>query len=65
MAKFALLRFKINNTFQEREKTFYHAQNPAIKMGINSISHGHQSNDLQKIFVLMMIEESDNWSTFL
>ena len=49
MAKFALLRFKINNTFQEREKTFYHAQNPAIKMGIDSISHGHQPNDPQKI----------------
>ena len=48
MAKFALLRFKINNAFQEREKTFYHAQNPVIKMGINSISHGHQPNDQQK-----------------
>ena len=33
-------------------------------MGINSISHGHQSDDPKKVFVLMMIEESDTWSKF-
>ena len=64
MAKFALLQFKINNTFEEWETTFYNAQNPARKMGINSISHGHQSDDPKEIFVLMMLEESDSWSKF-
>ena len=64
MAKFALLQFKINNTFEEWETTFYDAQNPARKMGINSISHGHQSDDPKKVFVLMMLEESDTWSKF-
>ena len=57
MAKFALLQFKINNTFEEWETTFYNAQNPARKMGINSISHGHQSDDPKEVFVLMMLEE--------
>ena len=64
MAKFALLQFKINNTFEEWETTFYNAQNPARKMGINSISHGHQSDDPKEVFVLMMLEESDTWSKF-
>ena len=64
MAKFALLQFKINNTFEEWETTFYNAQNPARKMGINSISHGHQPDDPKKVFVLMMMEKSDTWSKF-
>ena len=64
MAKFALLQFKIKNTFEEWEATFYNAQNPARKMGINSISHGHQADDPQELFVLMMLEESDTWSKF-
>ena len=64
MAKFALLQFNINNTFEEWETTFYNAQNPARKMGINSISHGHQANDPQELFVFMMLEESDIWSKF-
>ncbi len=41
MAKFALLQFKINNTFEEWETVFYGAQNPARKLVINSIGRVH------------------------
>ena len=64
MAKFALLQFKINNSFEEWETVFYGAQNPARKLGINGISHGHEPDDPQSIFVLMMIDKSDSWSKF-
>ena len=63
MAEFSLSQFKINNTFEEWETTFYNALNPVRKMGINSIRHGHQTDDTEEGFVMMM-EESDTWSKF-
>ena len=64
MAHLALLQFKISNDFDEWEKTFYAAQNPARKHGINSISHGHEADDPKSLFVLMMLDEKDTWSKF-
>ena len=33
-------------------------------MDINGISHGHQTDDTQEVFVMMMMEEFDTWSKF-
>ena len=62
MAKFALLQFKINNTFEDWETIFYRAQNPARKLGINGIRHGHEAGDPQSVFVLMTIDKSESGS---
>ena len=64
MAKFALLQFKINNTFEQWETVFYGAQNPARKLGINGIRHEHEAGDPQSVFVLMTIDKSDSRSQF-
>ena len=64
MTEFSLSQFKINNTFEEGETTFHNALNPVRKMGINSISHGDQTDDTKEVFVMMMMEESDTWSKF-
>ena len=45
MAKYAFVKFKINNEFSDWEKGFYAAQPIARKAGIVEIFHGQVSND--------------------
>ena len=64
MAKYVLLKFKINNTFSEWEKIFYAAQPNARKMGINSITHSFNVNDKKSVMVLMTIDDEKTWENF-
>ena len=45
MAKYALIKFKINNDFYDWEVAFYSSQARARKFGIVEIFHGRESND--------------------
>ena len=64
MAKYVLLKFKINNNFSDWEKTFYAAQPFARKAGINSISHSYNVSDNKSIMVLMTVDNQQSWENF-
>ena len=49
----AVLKFEINNTFDEWEKGFYSHQSTARKAGLFEIYHGHSPDNERKICVVL------------
>jgi len=49
----AVLKFEINNTFDEWEKGFYSHQSTARKAGLFEIYHGHPPDNERKICVVL------------
>ena len=61
MAKFAFIKFKIDDNFFHWEKAFYASQPAARKAGILEVFHGMQSNDPSSCAVLVTIESQEKW----
>ena len=51
MATYALLKFKINNSFSEWEQAFYASQPMARKAGLIELFHGMSEEDPQTVHV--------------
>ena len=51
MATYALLKFKINNSFSEWEQAFYASQPMARKAGLIELFHGKSEEDPQTVYV--------------
>ena len=65
MAKFAFVKFKINNDFFEWEKHFYASQPMARKAGMLELFHGMQSDDPSSCAVLVSIESQEKMDEFM
>ena len=65
MAKYALIKFKINNDFYDWEAAFYSSQARARKFGIVEIFHGRESNDSSSCAMLAIIDSADRMDKFL
>ncbi|MEL0091341.1 MAG: DUF3764 family protein [Rhodospirillales bacterium] len=65
MAQYALVKFKINNSFYDWEQAFYASQPMARKAGVLEIFHGKKSNDDTSVAVLLLIESKEKMDNFL
>ena len=65
MAKFAFVKFKINNDFYDWEKAFYSSQPLARKAGMLELFHGFQSDDPSSYAVLTSIESQEKMDEFM
>ena len=64
MAKYAFVKFKINNEFSDWEKGFYAAQPIARKAGIVEIFHGQASDDSSTCACLLHVESQEKMKKF-
>ena len=51
MATYALLKFKINNSFSEWEQAFYASQPMARKAGLIELFHGMSEEKIHKLYM--------------
>jgi hypothetical protein len=64
MASYALIKFKINNTFDEWEQSYYAAQPMARQAGIIDLFHGMAADDPQACFVLCHVPSKEVMDKF-
>ena len=60
MATYALLKFKINNSFSEWEQAFYASQPMARKAGLIELFHGMSEEDPQTVHVLVHVHSKES-----
>ena len=65
MATYALLKFKINNSFSEWEQAFYASQPMARKAGLIELFHGMSEEDPQTVNVLIHIHSKEAMDKFI
>ena len=65
MATYALLKFKINNSFSEWEQAFYASQPMARKAGLTELFHGKSEEDPQTVNVLIHIHSKEAMDKFI
>ena len=65
MATYALLKFKINNSFSEWEQAFYASQPMARKAGLIELFHGKSEEDPQTVNVLIHIHYKEAMDKFI
>ena len=64
MASYALIKFQINNNFNEWEQSFYAAQPMARQAGILELFHGMTDDDPQTCFVLCHVPSKEAMDKF-
>ena len=65
MATYALLKFKINNSFSEWEQAFYASQPMARKAGLIELFHGMSEEDPQNVHVLVHVHSKEVMDKFM
>ena len=65
MATYALLKFKINNSFSEWEQAFYASQPMARKAGLIELFHGMSEEDPQTVQVLVHVHSEESMDKFM
>ena len=65
MATYALLKFKINNSFSEWEQAFYSSQPMARKVGLIELFHGMSEEDPQTVVVLVHVHSKEAMDKFM
>ena len=65
MAKYAFIKFKINNDFYDWEKAFYSHQPLARQAGILELFHAKQADDPSSVAVLMTASSFDVFDDFM
>ena len=65
MATYALLKFKINNSFSEWEQAFYASQPMARKAGLIELFHGMSEEDPQTVHVLVHVHSKESMDKFM
>ena len=61
----AVLKFEINNTFDEWEKAFYSHQSTARKAGLFEIYHGHAPDNEKKVCVVLNALSDEHMQKFM
>ena len=64
MASYALIKFRINNDFNEWEQSFYAAQPMARQAGIIELFHGMADDDPQTCFFLCHVPSKSAMDKF-
>jgi hypothetical protein len=65
MAKYAFIKFKINNNFDDWEQAFYAHQPMARKEGILELFHAKQADDPSSVAVLMTANSFEVFDEFM
>ena len=65
MAKYALIKFKINNHFYDWEQAFYSHQPKARDAGILELFHAKQADDPSSVAVLMTASSFELFDEFM
>ena len=65
MAKYAFIKFKINNDFDDWEQAFYSHQPKARKEGILELFHAKQADDPSSVAVLMTANSFEVFDEFM
>lgn len=65
MAKYAFIKFKINNDFDDWEQAFYAHQPMARKEGILELFHAKQADDPSSVAVLMTANSFEVFDEFM
>ena len=65
MAKYAFIKFKINNDFNDWEQAFYAHQSIAREAGILELFHAKQADDPSLVPVLMTVNSFEAFDKFM
>ena len=65
MAKYALLKFKINNDFFDWEKAFYSSQPIARQAGLLELFHAKEVEDPSSVAVLVTVNSFEAMDEFM
>ena len=65
MAKYAFIKFKINNDFNDWEQAFYAHQPIAREAGILELFHAKQADDPSWVPVLMTVNSFEAFDKFM
>jgi hypothetical protein len=65
MAKYAFIKFKINNDFHSWEQAFYSHQPMARQAGILELFHAKQADDPSSVAVLMTANSFEVFDEFM
>jgi hypothetical protein len=60
-----VLKFEINNKFDEWEKAFYSHQSLARASGIYELYHGHAPDNEQKVCVILNVLSEEHMQKFM